>query len=181
MHDPKAYLANLFGQECAKFQYSHEDQLDDYIYRVPIDFQESLGNIIDRYVKDHVFKYRKDLKESTLHFRKVKLAIEENLHRQNIEKESQDQVEISSAALVSQSNDSGKVVMETPMRTQPSQMLETLHKEIELKRNIENLSFQLKTQTEQAEPQPKKKRTRLVIQQVQVPEAPAAQPQHIPQ
>ena len=44
-----------------------------------MDFQEALSNIIDPDVKAHVFKYQKDLKDSILHFRKVKPTIEENL------------------------------------------------------------------------------------------------------
>ena len=99
MHDPKSYLASLFVQEQAKFQYSHEKQPNDSIYRVAIEFQEALKKITDPDVKSHVFKYQKDLKDSTLHFIKVKLAIEENLQRKNIEKESQDQATSSFASL----------------------------------------------------------------------------------
>ena len=69
MHDPKAYLANLFFQECAMFQYAHEDEPNDSIYKEAIDFQEALSNITYPYVKDHVFKYQKDLKDSTLNFK----------------------------------------------------------------------------------------------------------------
>ena len=87
IHDPKAYLANLFVQEHDKFQYDHEDDPNDSIYKEAMDFQEALRNIVDPYVKFHVFKYQKDLKDSVLHFRKLRLAIEENLQRQNIEKE----------------------------------------------------------------------------------------------
>ena len=49
--------------------------------------------------------------------------------------------------LATKSKDMGKAVMENPVRTHPSQMLETLHKGVEFKRNIENLSSQLQTQT----------------------------------
>ena len=59
-----------------------------------MDFQESLSKITDLYVKYHVFEYQKDLKDSTLHFRNVKLDIEKNLQRKNIEKEAKDQVAI---------------------------------------------------------------------------------------
>ena len=38
MHDPKSYLALLFVQEHAKFQYSHEDEPNESIYREAIDF-----------------------------------------------------------------------------------------------------------------------------------------------
>ena len=147
MHDPKAYLDNLFVQEQAKFQYAHEKQPNDSIYRVAIEFQEALRKTTDPDVKSHVFKYQKDLKESVLHFRKVKLAIEENLQRKNIEKEAKDKVVRFVAALSAQSKDKGKAILETPMRTQPSQMLETIHKGAEFKRYLENLSSQLQTWT----------------------------------
>ena len=124
MHDPKAYLSSLFSHEWAKFQYAHEDLPDDSIYRVAINFKEALGKIVDPDVKANVFKYQKDLKESTLHFRKVNLSIEENLQRKNIEKEAKDQATSSSSTLVAQSKAKGKAVMETHVRTQPSKMLE---------------------------------------------------------
>ena len=74
MHDRK-YLSSLFFQECAKLHYAHEDELDDSIYKVDMVFREALINIVDPYVKYHFFKYQKDLKDSILHFKKVKLAI----------------------------------------------------------------------------------------------------------
>ena len=79
MHDPKAYLASLFFQEHDKFQSDHEDDPDDSIYRAAIDFQEALSKITDPDVKAHVFNYQKDLKDSTIHFRKVKFSTEEDL------------------------------------------------------------------------------------------------------
>ena len=69
MHDPKSYLDRLFVQQHAKFQYAHEDELHDSIYRAAMDFQEALRKIVDPNVKAHVFKYQNDLKYSTLHFR----------------------------------------------------------------------------------------------------------------
>ena len=74
MHDPNAYLASFFAHERAKFKYAPEDLLEDSIYRAIVDFQEALGKIIDPDVKAHVFKYQKDLKESTFHFRNLKLG-----------------------------------------------------------------------------------------------------------
>ena len=73
MHDPKAYVASFFSHEWAKFQYAHEDIPEDSIHTENVDFKEALGKIIDPYVKVHVFKYQKDLKESTIHFRKLKV------------------------------------------------------------------------------------------------------------
>ena len=67
MHDPKSYMSNLFVQEHAKFQYAHQDEPDDSIYRAANDFQEALSNIFNPNVKAHVLKYQKDLKDSVLH------------------------------------------------------------------------------------------------------------------
>ena len=72
MHDPKAYLASLFSQERAKFHYTHEELPDDSIYRAAIDFREALESITDPEVRKHVDKYQKDIKQTTLHFRKLK-------------------------------------------------------------------------------------------------------------
>ena len=48
-------------------------------------------------------------------------------------------------------------------------------------RNLEKLSFELQTQVEEAEPQPKRHKTQSIPQQAQEPEAPVAQIEHIPQ
>ena len=74
MHDPKSYLASDFVQEHAKIQYAHKNELDDSIYKTTI-----LSRIVDPNVKAHIFKYQKDLNIYVLHFRQVKLIVEENL------------------------------------------------------------------------------------------------------
>ena len=87
MHDPKAFLASIFAQEKDKFNYTHEYQLDDSMYREFVDFREAVENIIVPEVKSHVFKYQKEMKEYILHFRKLKFEEEEKVVRENMEKE----------------------------------------------------------------------------------------------
>ena len=87
MHDPKAYLASLFSQERAKFNYEHEDLPNESMYREVVDFQEALENITDLEVKSHVFKYQKDIKQSTLYFKNLRFDAEEKFHRENMERE----------------------------------------------------------------------------------------------
>ena len=69
--------------------------------------------------------------------------------------------------------------METSVRNQPSQMIETLHKGVDIKRNLEKLSPQLQIQTKEVGPQPKKHKTQLVLEQVHVQQDPSADPQEI--
>ena len=57
MHDPKAYLANLFAHEWAKFQYAHEVLPDESMYREVVEFWEALGEITNPDVKAYVFKF----------------------------------------------------------------------------------------------------------------------------
>ena len=87
MHDPKVFLAIFFAQEKAKSNYTHEYFPDDSMYRAFVDFREALENITDLEVKSHVFKYKKEIKESTLHFRKLKFEEEEKVVRENMERE----------------------------------------------------------------------------------------------
>ena len=70
MHDPKDYLASFFSQEQTKFHYTHEELPDESIYTEANDFLEALENIIDPEVRAHVDKYQKDIKQTTLHFKK---------------------------------------------------------------------------------------------------------------
>ena len=79
MHDPKSYLASHFVQEHSKIQYIHENEPNDSIYRESIYFQEFFSRITDPNVKAHILKYQKDLNISVLHFRQVKLVVEENI------------------------------------------------------------------------------------------------------
>ena len=140
MHDPKSYLASNFVQEHARIQYAHQDELDDSIYRAVIYFQEVFSKITDPNVKAHFFKYQKDLKSSMLHFRQVKLTVKENLQRQNLEKEAKVQEIICYSTLATKSKYKGEVVLESPIRNQPSLMIETLHKGEDFKKTLENIS-----------------------------------------
>ena len=117
MHDPKSYLASHFVQEHARIQYAHQDELNDSIYKETIDFQEVLSRIADPNVKAHIFQYQKDLKISVLHFGQVKMTVEENIQRKNLEKEAKEKGAISSSALASKSKYKRKVVLESPART----------------------------------------------------------------
>ena len=102
-----------------------------------------MSRIVDPNVKAHIFQYHKDLKIYVLHFRQVKLTVDENLQRHNLEKEAKEQATSSSFALATKSKDKGKAVLEIHARTQPSLMIETLYKGAEFKKSIENLSSQL--------------------------------------
>ena len=93
-----------------------------------------------------------------------------------MEKEEKYQSTSSSSTLSIQSKDKGKADLESPVRTQPSHMIETLHKGAYFKKNIENIISQLQTQIEEVEPNPKKKKNQLVLEQVQVQQAPVAHP-----
>ena len=67
MHDPKAFLVSLFAQEKAKFNYTHEYFPNDSMYMGFVDFRQTLHKITDPEVKSHVFKYQKEIKETTLY------------------------------------------------------------------------------------------------------------------
>ena len=90
MHDPKSYLANLFAHECAKSHYVREDDPDDSMLRTTVDFREEMSNIEDSQVKCCLYKYQKDIKDRTLHYREIKLKIQHDLQKQNMKKEAKD-------------------------------------------------------------------------------------------
>ena len=48
--------------------------------------------------KTFVFQYQKDLKTKVLHFRQLQLTVEENLHKQAVEKEVKESLDSSSYA-----------------------------------------------------------------------------------
>ena len=78
MHDPVAYLTNLFAHEHVKFQYVHENDPDDSMFQGVTNFQEAMGKITDPYTKSHLYKYQKDIKERTLQERGDKLKIQQD-------------------------------------------------------------------------------------------------------
>ena len=98
MHDPQDFLAILFAQEKAKFNYTHEYFLDDSMYREFVDFREALEKITVPEAKSHVFKYQKEMKDFTLHFRKLKFEEEEKVVRENMEREARQQVVVASTS-----------------------------------------------------------------------------------
>ena len=61
------------------------------MYRGFVDFWEALENIIVTEAKSHVFKYQKEIKDSTLHFIKLKFEEEEKVVRENMEREARKQ------------------------------------------------------------------------------------------
>ena len=79
MHDPKYYLANLFAHDHGKSHYVLEDDHDDSMLREDVDFREAMRKIDDSEVKSHIYKYQKDIKDCTLHYRDTKLKIEQDL------------------------------------------------------------------------------------------------------
>ena len=97
-----------------------------------------------------------------------------------MEKETKEQATSSSSTLATKSKYKGKVFLENPTRNQPSQMIETLHKGAEFKKTLETLSSQLREKTGEVESQPKKQKTRLVPEQVQVQQALVSHPQPMP-
>ena len=58
-----------------------------------------------------------------LHFKQLRLIVEENAQKQNAEKEAKEALANSSTAPTEKSKDKGKVVLEGPIRTQPSSTL----------------------------------------------------------
>ena len=68
----------------------------------------------------------------------------------------------SASTLVSQSKDKGKDVIESPGSAHSSQEMEALQRGEEFKQGLSKLSAHLQTHVQEAEPQPKKKKTQLV-------------------
>ena len=114
MHDPKSYLANLFAHERANFHYVYEDDPDDSMLRTAVDFREAMGKIEDPKVQFHLYKYQKDIKDRTLHYRETKLKIQHDLQKQNMKKEAKEQATIFVVALATESKDKGKGVLDGP-------------------------------------------------------------------
>ena len=97
-----------------------------------------------------------------------------------MEREGRQQAATASAS-ASQSKYKCKAVIETPGSAHSSQEMEALQKGEEFKQGLANLSDQIQTHVQEAEPQPKKKKTQLVSQQAPVPTALMAKTDKIPQ
>ena len=86
MHDPMAYLDDVFSHEHVKFQYIHENDLDDSMFRGATNFQEAMDKITDPETNLHLYKYQKDLKTIIVGERGDKLKIKEYLQKEKTEK-----------------------------------------------------------------------------------------------
>ena len=111
MHDPMGYLADLFAHEHLKFQYVHENEPDDSMFRGATNFQEAMDKIIDLEMKLIMYKYKKDLKTRIVGERGAKLKIKEDLQREKTEQEAREDGENYVVALVAQTKDKGKHVL----------------------------------------------------------------------
>ena len=111
MHDPKSYLVNLFAHECFRSHYVHENEQDDSIFTVVIDFRQEMSKIEDPKVKSHLYKYQKKTKDHTFHYRETKMKIEQDIEKQNTKKEAKEQETIYVSALATQPKDKGKGVL----------------------------------------------------------------------
>ena len=87
MHDPMAYLANIFAHEHIKFHYVHENDPNDSMFRATTYFQEAMNKIIDTDTKSHIYKYQKDIKIRILCEREDKLEINKNIQKEKTKKE----------------------------------------------------------------------------------------------
>jgi len=112
MRDPNAFLVSLFYQEKAKLNYTHEDFPNDSMYRGFVDFRQALDKITYPEVKSHVFKYQKEIKETTLCKRRSIFEAEDKLDRENMEREARQQGTTTSSSTL-QLKEKGKAVIET--------------------------------------------------------------------
>ena len=150
------YLADVFAHEHLKFQYVHENEPDDSMFQGATNFQEEMGKITNPDTKSHLYQYQKDLKIRTLRERGDKLKIKQDLQKEKTEEEVREHATRSAVVLASQPKDKGKGVLEGPSSPSFTTMEDTLHKGVELKRNLEKIRSQLQTQEEMNEVQPKR-------------------------
>ena len=105
-----------------------------------------------------------------LHFKQLRLIVEENAQKQNAEKEAKEALANSSTALVEKSKDKGKVVLKGPVRKRPSSTLEALHRSAEFKKSLEKLSSEVQAQAAMVQSPVKKQNVQEAIPQVQLQE-----------
>ena len=129
MHDPKSFLENDFVQEHTKITYSHQDVPDDSIYIGAIDFSQVESRISTPLEKTHMFQYQKEMNNSSLHFRQLRLKVEEDAQKKIAEKEAKEALASSSTVPANKPKDKGKDVLDGPRKTQPSSTLEIFHRE----------------------------------------------------
>ena len=147
MRDPNAFLVSLFYQEKAKLNYTHEDFPNDSMYRGFVDFRQALDKITDPEVKSHVFKYQKEIKETTLCKRRSKFEAEDKLDKENMEREAREarQQGTIASSLALQSKEKGKAAIETYGSGQYSQEMEVLQRGEAFKLGLVKLGYQLQT------------------------------------
>ena len=85
MHDPVAYLVDLFSHEHVKFQYVHENDPDDSMFRGDTNFQEAIDKITNPETKSHLYQYQKDLKTRIVRERGDNLKIKQDLEKEKTE------------------------------------------------------------------------------------------------
>ena len=171
MHDPVAYLANLFAHEHVKFQYVHENDPDDSLFRVAYTFQEAIGKISDLETNSHLYKFQKDLKRRILWEREDKLEIKQDVEKEKREEEVREHAERSTAAVAAQPKDKGKGVLEVPSSPSLTTMEDMSEKGAELKRKFEKTGSQLQTQEELTKVDPKRQNIVAGSEHDQLPEA----------
>ena len=114
------------------------------MYRRFVDFRQALDNITDPEVKYHVFKYQKEIKETTLCKRRSIFEAEDKLDRENMEREARQQA-ITASALTLQLKEKGKAVIETHGGGQSLQEMEVLQRGEAFKLGLVKLGYQLQT------------------------------------
>ena len=87
-----------------------------------------MSKIEDPKVNYQLYKYQKETKDRTLHYRETKLKIEQDIKKQTIEKEEKEKETICGVALATQPKDKGKGVLEGPSIPHPASMEDTLQK-----------------------------------------------------
>ena len=142
MHDPVAYLANLFAHEHVKFQYVHQNNPDKSMFQETITFQEAIYKIINPLIKSHMYLFQKHLKKRNIREREDKFEIKEDLGKQKRE-EAKEHAARFVVVVAAQPKDKGKCVLEGPSSPSLTTMEGMLEKKAELKINFEKIGSQL--------------------------------------
>ena len=103
----------MFSQ-VVKFQYVHQNQLDDSMFRVATTFQEAIGKITDPEIKSHLYMFQKDLKRINMREREDKLRIKQDLEKRKREEEVTEHAARFAVAFAAQPENKGKGVLEGP-------------------------------------------------------------------
>ena len=128
MHEPVSYLANLFSHEHVKFQYVHENEIDNSLFQVATTFQEAIGKISDLEIKSHLYKFQKDIKRRTPREREDKLKTKQDLEKEKREEEAREHAARSDVVVGAQPKNKGKGVLEGPLIPSLTTMEDILEK-----------------------------------------------------